>query len=63
MDATIGLSVLAMVASHREIGNKVSQERHYCLCSRHDLSHFARHSRAHWWVENTQPWVFGCTVW
>lgn len=49
-----GLKALGMVESRREIGDKVSMERRYYLCSRPELEHFARHCRAHWSTENSQ---------
>ena len=56
-DNWAGLKALGMVESRREMGDKVSLERRYYLCSRPDLEHFAQHCRAHWSTENSQHWV------
>ena len=52
-----GLNALGMVESRREIGDKVSIERRYYLCSRPELAHFSQHCRAHWSTENSQHGV------
>lgn len=52
-----GLKAFGMVESHREMGDKVSVECRYDLCSCPKLEHFAQHCRAHWSTENSQHWV------
>jgi len=47
---------VGMVESTREIGNKISVQRRYYLCSIHDLQCFADVARRHWAIENSQRW-------
>jgi predicted transposase YbfD/YdcC len=52
-----GLKALALVESIREIGEKVSRERRYYLCSITDVAHIAQIVRDHWAIENRQHWI------
>jgi predicted transposase YbfD/YdcC len=52
-----GLQALAMVESRREIGDKVSCERRYYLCSITDATRIAQAIRRHWAIENQQHWI------
>lgn len=52
-----GLQALAMVESRREIGDKVSCERRYYLCSITDVARIAQTIRQHWAIENQQHWI------
>jgi len=52
-----GLKAVGMVESIREIGEKVSVQRRYYLCSISDLQRFAQVVRGHWAIENSQHWV------
>ena len=52
-----GLQAVAMVESTREIGNKVSCERRYYLCSITDVTRIAQTIRQHWAIENQQHWI------
>jgi predicted transposase YbfD/YdcC len=52
-----GLRALAMVESRREIGDKVSCERRYYLCSITDVARIAQTIRQHWAIENQQHWI------
>jgi predicted transposase YbfD/YdcC len=52
-----GLQAVAMVESTREIGNKVSCERRYYLCSITDVARIAQTIRDHWAIENQQHWI------
>lgn len=52
-----GLKGVAMVESTREIGNKVSCERRYYLCSLTDVTRIALTIRRHWAIENQQHWI------
>jgi len=51
------LKAVGMVESTREIGDKVSIQRRYYLCSFNELERFAQVVRAHWAIENSQHWV------
>src|SRR5712692_4319644 len=52
-----GLQAVAMVESTREIGDKVSYERRYYLCSMTDVTRIALTIRHHWAIENQQHWI------
>ena len=52
-----GLQAVAMVESTREIGDKVSCERRYYLCSITDATRIAQTIRDHWAIENQQHWI------
>ena len=52
-----GLQAVAMVGSTREIGNKLSCERRYYLCSMTDVTRIAQTIRQHWAIENQQHWI------
>ena len=52
-----GLQAVAMVESTREIGDKVSCERRYYLCSITDVTRIALTIRRHWAIENQQHWI------
>jgi len=52
-----GLKAVGMVESTREIGDKISVQRRYYLCSINDLQRFADVARRHWAIENSQHWV------
>ena len=52
-----GLNAVAMVESTREIGDKVSCERRYYLCSFTDVTRIALTIRHHWAIENQQHWI------
>jgi len=52
-----GLQAVAMVESTREIGDKVSYERRYYLCSMTDVTRIALTIRDHWAIENQQHWI------
>ena len=52
-----GLKAVAMVESRREIGDKISTERRYFLCSITDVRRIAQTIRAHWAIENQQHWI------
>lgn len=43
--------------SIREIGEKVSRERRYYLCSLTEVAHIAQTIRDHWAIENQQHWI------
>jgi predicted transposase YbfD/YdcC len=47
-----GLKALAVVESIREIGEKVSRERRYYLCSITDVNRIAQTIRQHWAIES-----------
>jgi predicted transposase YbfD/YdcC len=47
-----------MVESERHIGNKVTVDRHYFICSLTATDElFAKAVRRHWYVENELLWV------
>jgi predicted transposase YbfD/YdcC len=46
-----------MVESTREIGEKISRERRYYLCSLTDVTRIALTIRRHWAIENQQHWI------
>ena len=52
-----GLRAVAMVEATREIGDKVSCERRYYLCSITDVTRIAQTIRDHWAIENQQHWI------
>jgi predicted transposase YbfD/YdcC len=52
-----GLKAVAMVESTREIGDKISCERRYYLCSMTDVARIALTIRRHWAIENQQHWI------
>lgn len=52
-----GLKAVALVESIREIGDKLSRERRYYLCSMSDVQRIAQAIRHHWTIENEQHWI------
>jgi len=52
-----GLKAVGMVECVREVGDKVSIQRRYYLCSITELNRFAQVVRGHWAIENSQHWV------
>ena len=52
-----GLKAVGMVESQRHVGECISTERRYYLCSIDDVQQFARVVRDHWSIENSQHWV------
>jgi len=52
-----GLTAVGMVECVREVGDKISTQRRYYLCSFNDLERFAQVVRGHWAIENSQHWV------
>ena len=55
-----GLQAVAMVASTREIGSKVSCGRRYYLCSITDVTRIALTIRHHWAIENSNTGYWTC---
>ena len=53
----VGLQALGRVESTRIIGDHISTECRYFLCSRPDRDQFAATVRGHWSIENQQHWV------
>jgi len=53
----VGLKAVGMVECVREVGEKVSVQRRYYLCSIAELDRFAQVVRGHWAIENSQHWV------
>ncbi|MCB1781593.1 MAG: ISAs1 family transposase, partial [Candidatus Competibacteraceae bacterium] len=52
-----GLQALGRVESIRIIGDQISTEHRYFLCSLTDPERFAASVRGHWGIENQQHWV------
>ena len=52
-----GLAAVGRVESTRIIGEKLSVETRYYLCSFTDLKRFAEGVRTHWLIENSQHWM------
>ena len=52
-----GLQAVGRVESTRIIGEDVSTECRYFLCSLTDQHRFAATVRGHWGIENQQHWV------
>jgi len=52
-----GLKAVGMVECVREVGDKVSIQRRYYLCSITELERFTQVVRGHWAIENSQHWV------
>jgi len=51
------LRSIGMVQSERKIGEEVSTERRYFLCSVSSVKQFAEAARGHWSIENSLHWV------
>lgn len=51
------LKSIGMVQAERKIGEEVSTERRYFLCSVGTVREFAQAARGHWSIENSLHWV------
>jgi predicted transposase YbfD/YdcC len=55
----VGLKIIRMVESQQQIGDKVTVDRRYFICSLNETDDlFAKAVRRHWSVENELHWVF-----